>query len=776
MKKQYTFPHSIRWRAAILTSTLVAVVLTALIWYVFARVSTDLVTGGIDRAQTAASVLAGQTAQTTQQGLARLQDLGRGAAIRDYLRAPNDANRAAAVQTLTRVGLQGQDGVIQLWDAAKQPRLQVKLPDSTTIAFPPDTLDAAPGLQPLLTLGGEAYSRAVVDVPGDGGDPRLGLIVLTRLIRSPAASALLKNVVGNAATVLIGNQSPGAPAVWTDLERVVAAPLVDTQLPAHGEFRSAGGEREIGASASITGTPWVLLVEFPRSVVLASAWQLLQRLIGVGIVFLLVAMFAASQLSRRVTQPLADLTTAVQALEQGDFSRRVLTSGRDEVGQLSAAFNAMARQIESGRHSLELRAEELAASRAVADDANRAKDDFLAVLSHELRTPLSAVLGWCHLLRSGALPQPERDRAIEVIERNAHAQLRLVDDLLDISRILVGKFALDLRPSDALSVVRDAMESNRPAAQKRNIALVWEPSPVSNGSLDAVVLDPDRIRQAVDNLVANAIKFTPRGGAVHVGVGLRNGEIEISVRDDGEGIAPDALPAIFDRLRQGDRGSKRRHTGLGLGLAIVRQIVELHHGTVAAASPGIGRGSTFRIRLPIRPANTTADVLRAVTDVTGGWAMPTGRSVQGIRVLVVEDADDSRDFLRELLTQAGAIVTTAPGAAEAIEWLRANSVDVIVSDVEMPGQDGHAMLRAIRQSATLRTRHVPAIALSAYASSQDRTRSLAAGYQVHLTKPVMVDEFLATVHALVAPQSKSEDALAAPRIATPGATSTDPPG
>ena len=755
-----TFWDSIRWRAAFLTSALVAVVLTAFIWFTFGRVTRDLITGGAQRAQTAATVLAAQSGQSTQQGLARIDDIARDPAIRAYLLSPGPATEAAARSALMRADLPGQEGMTELWDDSGQLKLKMVTPADAAGTFPSDRRPAAAGLLPLEAYGQNVFTRAIADVPGTSSSAHLGSVDLIRLIRSASASRF-KDVVGNGAIVLVGNQDTRAGAVWTDLQEAVAAPAIDLTVPGGREFRSGTGEAEIGAFALIPGTPWVLLVEFPRNVVLAPAWQLLRRLIAAGVLFLVVATLAASTLSRRVTQPLGDLTLAAQALQRGDFGRRVIASRRDELGQLGRAFNAMAQQIESGRRSLELRASELAASRALADQANQAKDDFLAVLSHELRTPLSAMLGWCHLLRSGSLPAEAHDRAIEVIERNAVTQLRLVNDLLDISRIVVGKFVVDLQPADAVAVARAAVDSNQPAADRRRISLSCDVDAASQRALAAVIVDPDRLQQAVDNLVGNAIKFTPPGGTVHVFVSALEGQFEIAVKDNGEGISPDALAQIFDRLRQAENGARRRHAGLGLGLAIVRQIVELHHGTVSAESPGIGHGSTFRIQLPMRTASTaSSESSRGQAGASVTQKEKHGdASIAGVRILVVEDVDDSREFLQQLLTKSGAVVAVAPRAAAAIRWLQDHRTDVIVSDIEMPEQDGLAMMRAIRAGAAPGAQKVPAIALSAYASPQDRSRSLSAGYQVHLTKPVVVDELLTTLTAIV---SRDQESYAVP--------------
>ena len=310
----------------------------------------------------------------------------------------------------------------------------------------------------------------MTEVPGNptqGEPPRLGFLVTSHVVHANASSTVVNGIVGNGATVLIGNQSG---PVWTDLTRIVAAPQIDLTRTGGREFRAPSGESQIGASATIPGTPWVLVIAVPRSARVAPAWQLLRRFVAIGVGLMLLTMFVASALSGRVTKPLDELNLAAQALARGDYTRRVVASRRDEVGQLGAAFNAMAEQIQKGRVALEARAAELAASHEVAREANHAKDQFLAMLSHELRTPLSAMLGWCRMLREGTVPPDRTGHAIRVIERNAVEQLRLVEDLLDVSRIVAGKFALERQCVDPVSIVQAAIESFQPAAGAKGIA------------------------------------------------------------------------------------------------------------------------------------------------------------------------------------------------------------------------------------------------------------------------------------------------------------------
>jgi signal transduction histidine kinase len=377
-----------------------------------------------------------------------------------------------------------------------------------------------------------------------------------------------------------------------------------------------------------------------------------------------------------------------------------------------------------------------------ASAANRAKDEFLATLSHELRTPLNAVLGWVRMLSAGSLDPDKVGRAVEIIERNAVAQLRLVEDLLDLSRIITGKFHLAVGPVDLADVVAATVETIQPAATAKQIAVVVDtpaPAPV-------VVGDRTRLQQAIWNLLSNAIKFTPQGGRVCVTIRSRaDGHVDVEVSDTGEGIAVDVLPFVFDRFRQGDSGTTRAHAGLGLGLAIVRHIVELHGGQVAVESEGKGRGSVFRLSLPVhvegRPAVAGASRAEKRT-----WRR--NAPLSGLRALVVDDDRDARELVTEVLRSRGMEVVTAASADEGLAALDRDVPDVIVSDIAMPEHDGYELIRQIRQRSSDRGGMVPAVALTAYARPEDAERSLSSGFQIHLAKPVDVDYLVSAVASL----------------------------
>jgi signal transduction histidine kinase len=387
------------------------------------------------------------------------------------------------------------------------------------------------------------------------------------------------------------------------------------------------------------------------------------------------------------------------------------------------------------------RTQELAETNEELRGANRLKDDFLATLSHELRTPLTAILGWAAVLRARPGDPATAERAGEVIERNARAQAQLVSDLLDMSAIVTGKVRLDLQPVDVATVLAAVEDTVRPSATAKQVELT-----VALGTgLPRVLADPARLQQVLWNLLANAVKFSPHGGRIQVRAGLRETPparlLEITVRDEGVGIPPAFLPFVFDRFRQRDSTTTRRHAGLGLGLAIVRHLVEAHGGTVEAASDGEGCGATFCVLLPVMAEREEVD---PDVDLVGAGESP---SLAGVRVLVVEDDNDTRELCRMILEERGAAVATAPTAAAAWGALASSPPDVLVSDIGLPDEDGYSLLRRVRREPY---GAVPAVALTAYAGPENAARARAAGYQIHLEKPVSPHALVAAVAELAA--------------------------
>jgi PAS domain S-box-containing protein len=366
-------------------------------------------------------------------------------------------------------------------------------------------------------------------------------------------------------------------------------------------------------------------------------------------------------------------------------------------------------------------------ARREAEAASQAKDEFLAALSHELRTPLHALRLWAGILRNGLDDPQALAHAADTIDRNAVLQARLVDDLLDVSRIVSGQLRLAIEWVALGPIVEAAVETVRPAALNKGVALIQDLAP----GVGSVRGDAIRLQQVVWNLLANAVRFTPAGGRVEIRLRPMDGEAALSVTDSGRGIAAGLLPHVFDRFRQGESGTNRSHGGLGLGLSLARQLVELHGGTIEAASPGPGRGATFTVRLPVGSAAAPP-----APPATGPGATGSVRSLDRVRVLVVDDDAETREVMAEALGREGAVVTTAPSVGEAVAIIERGWPDVLLSDIGMPGEDGYDLIRKVRHLEAVGGRHLPAIALTGYAAADDRRRVLEAGFEAHVTKPV----------------------------------------
>jgi signal transduction histidine kinase len=422
---------------------------------------------------------------------------------------------------------------------------------------------------------------------------------------------------------------------------------------------------------------------------------------------------------------------ALDALRQALTAERALA---DEKERLAVALADMTRLEEARKQLLEREH----AARASAEQANRLKDEFLAVVSHELRTPLNAILGWADLLRTGRLEdETKRDRASQAIFDSAKRQAQLIDELLDISRIMSGKLRLDRSPVDLAAIVGAAIEVVQPAVEAKQIRMV-----VEQESVGTVYGDSTRLQQVAWNLLSNAVKFTPEGGTVRVALRARENAAEMIITDSGQGITPDFLPSVFEPFRQADGSTTRPHSGLGLGLSIVKHLVEAHGGTVTAYSAGLGHGAVFTVRLPTAAftAPRAADALQAsrpATDV----------SLDGLKVLVVDDDEASRHVLIAHLESSGAMVLAAESAGEALDLLQREPVDVLLADIAMPGEDGYSLIRKLR-ALDAPAADVPAAALTAFAREEDRQAAFRAGFQLHLAKPIDAGSLVAAVATL----------------------------
>jgi PAS domain S-box-containing protein len=431
------------------------------------------------------------------------------------------------------------------------------------------------------------------------------------------------------------------------------------------------------------------------------------------------------------------------------FASGVTTSLRDQSGTL-VGFAKVMRDVTDKQQLEERRAQLLLVeqnARKEAELANRTKDEFLATLSHELRTPLNAILGWAIMLRSGRVGPEDMTEGLSVIERNAKVQAQLIEDLLDISRIISGKMRLHPRPTVIQECIHAAVESVRLAASAKNIDLRIE----MPEERFIVAGDPGRLQQIMWNLLSNAVKFTPQSGTVAVRAERGESSVTVSVSDTGMGIAPDFLPFVFDRFRQADGTTRRAHGGLGLGLAIVRHLSELHGGSVRAESEGAGQGATFFVSLPLSGMPIITDV--AASDGDGSEhrslhadSLTTQKVLDGLMVLVVDDEPDARRLLRAILNEAGADVCIAASVPEAIGCCQSQTPDVVVSDIAMPGEDGYALVSHLRRDPSCA--NVPALALTAFAGRDDQRKAIATGFNRHMAKPVTPRELIHAVAAL----------------------------
>ncbi len=395
-----------------------------------------------------------------------------------------------------------------------------------------------------------------------------------------------------------------------------------------------------------------------------------------------------------------------------------------ENAQLYAAAQLAAARAEKA-------AEHAEAAARVAEKASRAKDEFLATVSHELRTPLSAILGWSTILKD-RVTDASFAKPLEVIHRNAQAQVKIIDDILDVSRVIAGKFRLEPKPADLVTIARDAIEVVRPSATAKRLNLTFS----STNEVCLLMADPERLQQAAWNILSNAIKFTEPGGRIDVHVAQMGGRVEIAVADTGKGIDPEFLPHVFEQFRQADSTTTRRVGGLGLGMALVRHIVELHGGSVMATSPGIGMGSTFTIKLPVRALIPPSNGDSPPPPPLKRSDPPVADRLRGVRILLVDDEIDGRDVVATVLLAQGAEVEMASSAVEGFAMFRRFHPDVVVSDIGMPDEDGYSFIRRIRSLPAAQGGRIPSLALTAFATEEDRMRALDAGFTSHVGKPV----------------------------------------
>ena len=515
------------------------------------------------------------------------------------------------------------------------------------------------------------------------------------------------------ATVLASEAQEVSLSVFAGTKADPSQALYQSRRPAAGDE----GQQDLSATRSlnVAGQPWTVVVRALPHFQQSTETAVYPWLLAVG-------MLLSAGLTWATLDEVRARAAAESTAERLRRSEEALRGSEARLREL-------------------VEAERRAHAEALA--ANRAKDDFLATLSHELRTPLNAILGWATMLRSGRLSEQQRSRALDVIARSARTQADLIEDLLDVSRIVSGKMSVDMRQVHLAGPIGAAVETVRPAAEAKGIKLE------TRLDTDPPVLgDPDRLQQVAWNLLSNAIKFTPAGGCVTATLGRVGSDAVLRVEDTGIGIDAAFLPHVFERFRQHDSSTTRTHGGMGLGLAIVRHLVEAHGGTVRADSEGPGHGSTFVVTLPLQEAETASAGRRGEPHER---RRAFSRDLAGLRALVVDDDADARDLIAEVLSASGAEVETASSAAEAILVLGGRKIDVLLADIGMPGTDGYGLLQDVRRHESEAVREVPAIAVTAYAREQDRLSAIAAGFQAHLPKPIDVDTLRMTVKRLFTP-------------------------
>jgi signal transduction histidine kinase/ActR/RegA family two-component response regulator len=667
-----------------------------------------------------------------------------------------------------------KDAWIVLFDRSGQQLVNSTRPFGSPLPNP-FRASAAPARDPRypnVALGGAAPVRKVFEtgrpvvsdlfVALDSRRPTIGVGI--PIVRDGATAYVLEMSVDRDAVLrLLLDQHPPHEAVVSLLDRnglIVArtadsARVVGLRLTSDLAMQAASADDGTGVGETLEGLPvyhaftrskltgWTTSLAVPRATASASMHYSIMLLAGGGAAVVLLGLGAAFVVGKRIAIPISRLAGAAATMARGDRVELRASAVR-EVADLQSALLSAADAVRAGQAEREGRL--VAEAKGVeAEEANRAKDEFLATLSHELRTPINAVYGWGHMLRSGQLNEAAKERALDAIIRNAHAQVQLIDDLLDVSRIITGTMRLDVRTVDLTTVVEAAVDSVRPAANAKDMRLQLVLDPRTG----PIAGDPDRLQQVVWNLLTNSVKFTPKGGTVQIHLQRVNSHIEIVVSDTGQGIAPELLPVVFNRFWQAERSTTRAHGGLGLGLALVRHLVEAHGGTVTAHSEGDGTGATFVVKLPLALAKLDDGAARG-EHPTARVVMPShlGTALDGVRAVVVDDQKDALDLAVTILTSVGAEVRGCHSAAEALTAVREWRPDVLIADIEMPGEDGLSLIRRVRKLPPTEGGKLPAIALTAYGRVEDRVRTLSAGFSMHLPKPVEPVELTTVVASL----------------------------
>lgn len=562
--------------------------------------------------------------------------------------------------------------------------------------------------------------------------------------QAPIEGEWTRTVVDDQGTVVARTRNPerfvGKPGTPSFLERTSQTP--------DGVYRdkTLDGEQVYVAFSQVKDSGWVVAVTVPVRAIQGPAKQAMWLVIGSGLALLLVSSAGAILLSRHISRSIASAASAAQALARGDRPQ-VSPSSIQEVLLLAESLDFAANLLAQREQQQGENLARIEAAREEAETANRLKDEFLAVLSHELRSPLNPILGWSKLLRTGKLDATKTAYALETIERNAKLQTQLIEDLLDVSRILQGKLILNQVPVNLSAIVAAALETVNLMAQAKSIEIQMTLDPTTG----KVLGDPARLQQVVWNLLSNAVKFTPEKGYIDIQLKAVGSHAQIQISDTGQGISPEFLPYVFEYFRQADSTTTRKFGGLGLGLAIVRHLVELQGGTVQADSRGEGQGSIFTVTLPLLEDENPAEK----DEKKGLRSISHDLPLKDVQVLLVDDERDTRDVIAFILEEAGAIATVVESAIAVLELLPQIKPDILVSDIGMPGMNGYQLIHQIRGLPPEQNGQIPAIALSAYAGEIDQQKARAAGFHQHISKPVEPETLVEAIASLLARNTNS---------------------
>ena len=611
-----------------------------------------------------------------------------------------------------------------------------------------------PSVSPALQDPVSGRWMVTIGVPVVRGH-QLKYVLGARLYSGAFSEILLRQSVPPGGVVTLLDAEPKILARTMNEDRYIgrkptAEFISRSRLETEGSLRSVllEGTPAYSAWSRSPLTNWTIGVGLPAEPIAAPIRRSFTALVLAGICMCGAAMILALILGRDIVRSQTGAAAAARALARGErpmvFESRIAET-HDLAEGLRDAGTILERrererdeaQAEADRHRAALLDREKSARRN-AEALNRAKDEFIATVSHELRTPLNAIFGWVSLLRTGTLDPSRFAHALDVIERNTRAQAQLVEDLLDMSRVIQGNVRLGMEPLDLAVVLDAAVESLRPTADARQISIATD-APRGAAFVSG---DQGRLQQVVWNMLSNALKFTPPGGRIEARVGVEHDDTIVCISDSGEGIAPEFLPHVFDRFRQENAAVTRTHSGLGLGLSLVRHLVELHGGTIAAASDGKGRGATFTVRLPL---------LGAAAGRAGAAPPPPPpdvNTIRGRRVLIVDDDDDTRELAKEALTQAGVHAVVAASVAEALDAIAAEPPDAIIADIGMPAVSGYDLVRQLKSNA--RTAGIPTVALTAYGGAEAREAAIAAGFSAYVRKPYDPRALVALLSGLIA--------------------------